>query len=204
MRKKGSICLLTLALFLPALAVAADFSIDDRTDSIVVAWDPNFDVSGFCVNGSCAGTDVSGSTTVPETSGAITFSGSWIANTGTSGSGTIFWLEQGTTNISDEMSLSWTWSGGIATIAGTFTSDNEASLGTAPSACPDPNIGNCAVLDETGDFQELAGVFAGIGFPSNLTFQVASDVDVPEPSSILLLLGVLLGAVPMLRRRLAA
>src|SRR5262249_33494979 len=152
-------CLLALAL-MPSLVSAANISINDTfaNETISVTWDNNFDAGGFCVNGVCAPSSAPGVLVIPEVSGPIHFNGGWISNGGTpAGSATFYWLEPGSSLLSDRLDLTWTSQGGPgpATIVGTFISDSETSLGFPPDSCPSAL---CFTLPETGNFQELAGI----------------------------------------------
>src|SRR5207249_4463591 len=149
-------------LFVPGLASAANFTINDTlpNETILVSWDSNFDRgSGFCVNGSCAGAFVSGSSTITESSTSnttITFTASWLSGGGANGSATFYWLEAGSaTVLSDRLTLTWTGPGvgvlGTATISGTFISDSEVTnAGTIDAVCPSQSchtVAEGSVLD---------------------------------------------------------
>jgi len=156
------------ALFMPAMASAANFSIDDTlANETIVVSGSQFDISPFV-----------GAGTFNETITGVTFSGSFVANSTTTGSGIIYWLEPGTNVVSDRLNLSWSSPGGSTeNISGTFVSDvGTGNLGTVPTTCT--TASNCFVRQETGTVQDLTTVFTN--FPSNLTFQVGSDID-PVP-----------------------
>jgi hypothetical protein len=166
------VCALT-----PALALAANININDLTDTITVQ-NSQFE-GGFTSN--VAGEDA-------------TFSGSWISNGGTTGSGIVYLLEPGTQLVSDSLTVNFgctSASGCLATITGTFASDTTGNLGPLPAGFTG--------LVENGTLQNVTGAFqnpvthAAVAIPQNLTIFIASDIvesaEVPEPSSIYLVIG---------------
>jgi hypothetical protein len=163
------VCALT-----PTLALAANININDLTDTITVQ-NSQFE-GGF--TSSVAGEDA-------------TFSGSWISNGGTTGSGIVYLLEPGTQLVSDSLTVNFgctSPTGCVATISGAFASDTTGNLGPLPAGFTG--------LVENGTLQNVTGAFqdpvthAAVAIPQNLTILIASDIaespEVPEPSSIYL------------------
>src|ERR1700692_4606436 len=90
------------ALLLPAMATAANISINDTlANETISILGTQFDLSPF-----------NGGGTFTESANGQAFSGSWIATTASTGSATYFWLEPATNLVSDTLTLSWSTPGG--------------------------------------------------------------------------------------------
>ena len=100
------------------------------------------------------------------------------------------WEDASKTVLSDTFAISlvdFSSVGGTPnTVLATFTSDLDDGTLLTPLA-------NATDLIETGDVQTAATVMFSDG--NGITYQFQSDVDVPEPSSLLLLVIALLGLV---------
>jgi hypothetical protein len=193
-RHRGRFAFLTIVVcaLVPSLAPAANINIVDLTDSLSIAG-TQFEF-GF-------------SATVTNPTETITFQGSWISNGGTSGSGIFYLVEPGTTIVSDILRVSFECAsptGCQASINGTFISDVTGTLGPLPAGFTG--------VAETGALQNVTGLFqnpangAPVTLPANLTIFVQSDVnetgEVPEPSSISLLIGgLMLVGIRFVQRR---
>src|SRR5437660_912908 len=165
--------LVGLAVLGPRAASAAFISIDDTTvEGSVTITAGDFE-GGFSANGVLlsSGLGTSGSLTVDEALGPLTFSGSWI-DLGASGAGstTQYMVEPSDpTTVSDILSQSWSTDGTFGTINGTFTSDSGLGLGLLPpDAVP------------SGELVDFSHPF--------LSASATSDVaDVPAPAALVLL-----------------
>ncbi|MBI3837457.1 MAG: PEP-CTERM sorting domain-containing protein [Planctomycetia bacterium] len=174
-------------LLAPTPVSSATIGIDDTSPAEVIVISANNFEGGFFVNGQLVqmgGTP--GSITVPET-GQVSFHGVW--NTPfTSGNfqRTIYLVEQPTDPTSpplvsdildyrvDASEIS------SATIDGTFVSDVDDNLGTLPAG-----VNSADVFVEDG---QPVPFFGGPGqFNGFLEGQIISDVNIPEPSTLVLL-----------------
>ena len=198
-RLAASIAMLCAVLLLaPNPVSAAAISIDDTSPAEVITISANDFEFGFSVNGAQiqVGLNNPGSITVPET-GTVTFDGTWIAP---GGDGTVvrtIYLVESPPSatspplVSDILRYTATFTGSLGTIQGTFVSDVNDNLGTLPAGV-DP----ADVFVEDGK-----PVFFDLPF---LTGSIISDVNIPEPSSLVLLgLGLVSLVGYRLRKRLA-
>jgi len=172
----------------PTAGQAASLLINDtdfvKPNIIITAGD--FE-GGFSVNGNQIEIGyTSGSATISEALGVISFHGSWT-DLGASGAGfrTIYMIEEGTLNlVSDILTISWSTDGETATINGTFQSDinEELGLGLLPEVLGPTDI----VTGELVDF--------------SLPYLSATATSIPESSqAVLPLLGA--GLFALRRRR---
>jgi hypothetical protein len=82
-------------------------------------------------------------TVLDEAAGAITFSGTFAAPTtpDSTGSRTIYLLEPDLKTLSDILDVTWSYSGHVGSISGSFISDAEgSSLGPLPPAVPPSDV----------------------------------------------------------------
>ena len=106
------------------VASAAHLTIIDTASDVTVQPDNNFEL-GF------------GS--VQNNQHDWSFSGGWIATTGSSGQGIIYFVDPNTNELEDIYTLSWTWDNGIARLEGRFESaDNGVIVSgrTIPAGFP--------------------------------------------------------------------
>jgi hypothetical protein len=192
---RGMFQVLVVVLFAlaPSLVPAANINFIDLTDTL-----------------SASGTQFEGGFTSSVNQETITFTGSWLANAGTTGSGIVYLVEPGTNIISDILRVSFvcaspTGQACNATITGSFESDVTGSLGTLPAGFTG--------IPETGALQNLTGLLqnpttaAAVTLPANLTIFAQSDInetgEMPEPSSAgyLMIGGLALVGGWLIRRR---
>ena len=181
----------------PATSRGAAIAIDDVSPNptgdpfMTITWQ-DFE-GGMTVNGvffAFPGSGIQQSVTVDERTGPLSFSGTWIANGGSNGSGAVNFLESDG-SVSDTFQGSWTVDqSGQASLSGLFNSD-ENPLTAIP--------GGINVADET-DPVLLSSI---LNMPPNLTFYATSDVDpIPEPATLTLVgLGGALAAWRLRRSR---
>jgi hypothetical protein len=156
-------------LLLPNCARAANIVISDLTEGTISITPSNFTGPPFI-------------STPGVESG--TFAGSFVANTPVTGSAVIAFTEPGSSVLSDVLQLQWTAGPQPGptvpvTITGNFVSDTETPL-SFPGA---PTV----TVPENGATGVEISTLGIPNFPTNLTIQVYSDIDVPEPASIALL-----------------
>ena len=112
----ASLGLAMMAMTAASAVQAASFSIDDTVENqLTLNHDGNFEF-GATSNGTVFSSYVGGSTQTAGESG--TFIGTWYANTGQTGSGTVYIVEPGTNTV-------------IATVAGTWSSTPGTPWDTA-------------------------------------------------------------------------
>ncbi len=194
----------------PARATAATLGFVDNnaTQTIEVSWSgfvgffegvPNV----FAVNGTGFSATGPASTTVPQGPGALTFEALLLSDGSMSdGSRTIYLVEDlSLGQISHILTFSWVglgFNGGGRNFrfTGSFTTDDESgALGSlGPLTGLEPNV-------------FLEGTLATFSLP-NLTGTIGSEADpsvgaspVPEPASLLLIGGALVGTAAARRRR---
>jgi hypothetical protein len=197
----------TLALFLLVAAFsfaangplwAAALNFDDTAANDTITVSANDFEFGSSLNGQPfqQGLNNPASAVVKESDGAISFTGTWITNgQQPPDSQTVYLIESpfnpGTAPLVSDIfrySIIPNTANGTATIDATFVSDFEDNLGFLP-ANADPRF-----------------VFVETGQPINLSFlalsiSIASDVEVPEPSTFVLLGFALVGALGYCVRR---
>jgi hypothetical protein len=156
---------------------AANINFNDLTDTLSVA-----------------GTQFEGGFTSSVNLETISFQGLWISSGGTNGSGIVYFVDPGTTIVSDILQVSFQCSNPSfcnASISGTFQSDITGTLGPLPAGFTG--------VPETGASQNVTGLLqnpttgATVTLPGNLTIFAQSDIgetgELPEPSSGYLMIG---------------
>jgi len=193
----GFLMLVAVAFGAPENATAANITIlDDDINGVQIIPDSNFE---YGVN------------VVQNSFEDATLNGSWIANSGATGSGVIYLVEPGTTTLSDILSAVWTSDnpGGrsIAAITLNFESDVDGVLESGRTI-PQLFLDNGWYLEETGSLMGMNNYFrdnitgASVYLPTNLTIYASSDIEpIPEPSTFLLLGGGLIGLGFVVRRK---
>jgi PEP-CTERM motif len=172
------VALVGLWLLMPGSASAANIDFDGTGGSPVVNPDNNFDVTPFSQN------------TIGNTT---TFSGTFVANTPATGSGHIYFTDQGGTVTSDILTLNWHDNGN-----GTDTVSGSWQVGVS---IPTPALGAGDTTLPEGFSGPIGGQFTGL--TSNLTLEAETVAAVPEPASLALVVGGLLtfGGRYLVRRR---
>ncbi|HEX7877855.1 MAG TPA: hypothetical protein VF720_00510 [Candidatus Eisenbacteria bacterium] len=144
------------------VASAAHLTIIDTASDVTVQPDGNFEF-GF--------------NSVQNNQHDWSFSGSWIADSGSTGEGVIYFVDPNTNELEDIYTLSWTYDGFFAaTLSGRFESDNGgviASGRTIPAGFPTVDVTNGNV-DVLGLFRDPT-TGAPVSVPSNITMLVNFD-----------------------------
>jgi PEP-CTERM motif len=176
---------------------AAALNFDDTAVNDTITVSANDFEFGSTLNGNPfqQGLNNPASAVLKESDGAITFTGTWITGGAQpQDSQTVYLIESpsnaGTAPLVSDV-LRYTIipnTDGTATIDGTFVSDFEDNLGFLPTTA-DPRF----VFVETG--QPIV-----LGFAA-LSISIASDVNVPEPSTFVLFGFALVGALGYCVRR---
>lgn len=188
------IALLSTALTAAALispAAAANINFHDLTD-IVGVDATQFDVSGPVVthmnifNGE-DDVEVTGQffTNSPDGAGSNT---AYLFEPGSAFNGSVA--------VSDIITSNWTVLSGIATLTVDFGSDPPNSFCESPMGCLRVPIGSNGKYED-GTMQNINDI---LSLPQNITVQVQSDVDTPEPLTIALF-GAGVAGLGALRRR---
>jgi hypothetical protein len=176
----------TIALIAPRPAGAAALDINDTGPASIVFSMNDFE-GGFTLNGTQVqiGLNNLASVTVPEGTVA-TFSGDWITGGLVPSSGTIAFTENGipaSQGVSDILTFAYTPGALGGHLTGTFQSDLDPGLLPLPA-------GATVVSGESFVFNN-----------GNITAAARSDVEVPEPATVALLGGALVGFGVIRRRR---
>jgi hypothetical protein len=190
-----------LSFLAPAFAHAAAFFIDDTRADDNILFSANDFENGITINGLLLQQGLSnpGSLLLPEADATgnamrFDFSGTWqIRNATLPNPVQVAFLEPGTQAISDILFAQYTpqQGGFLGNITGFFISD-AGEKGLDPALfVPGVPVTNWP--------EQNGAVGFGAAF---LTASANSDVEVPEPSSIVIL-GVLGGALVLMRRRLS-
>ncbi len=136
--------LIFMLLLLPISSWGASLTFNNFTDINNVTIGAGQFESGFSVNGSqiqAPSNTLSGSTTVAESTGIITFTGTWIdLGASTPYSRTIYFIHPVTGVVTDILDFSVSTTGVDGTISGTWTTDAGGPLGPIPGGTPAADI----------------------------------------------------------------